>query len=290
MAKVQIFCFLASYVVAFVLELARMLGKSRLHRAVTLGFGLAGFGAHTLYLLNRGGPPLLSSVTDWMLVLAWLLVLFYLFFTLLHKDLALGVFTLPVVILLVASTYLMRDTPPQEMLDALRGLKLLHASFLVFGMGGVAGGFVAGLMYLVQHRRLRTRHAVRDGLTMPSLEKLAQLNRWSVMVAFPLLTLGFATGVFLLLRVNTSERQVTFADPTVIVSGVLWLLLAVVFLFVLTVRTTTGKQVAWLTLCGCGFLLLAVVGLQIISGSHFPKVPSTESRAAIKTITVGRDV
>ena len=70
MAKVQVFCFLASYVVAFVLELARMLGKSRLHRAVTLGFGLAGFGAHTLYLLNRGGPPLLSSVTDWMLVLA----------------------------------------------------------------------------------------------------------------------------------------------------------------------------------------------------------------------------
>lgn len=287
MAKVHVFCFLASYVVAFVLELARMLGKNRLHRAVTLAIGVAGFGAHTLYLLNRGGPPLLSSTTDWLLVLAWLLVLFYLFFTTLHQELALGVFTLPVVIILIASTYLMHETPPQERLDAHRGLAMLHATFLVFGMGGVAGGFVAGMMYLVQHRRLRTRNAVRHGFTMPSLEKLAQLNRWSVMIAFPLLTLGFVTGIMLLLTAQSAERQLTFSDPIVIASGMLWLMLAAVFIRVLTVRTSTGKEVAWLTLCGCGFLLLAVVGLNIISGSHFSKVPADEPRAALTNSQTG---
>ena len=73
---------------------------------------------------------------------------------------------------------------------------------------------------------------------MPSLEKLAQLNRWSVMVAFPLLTLGFATGVFLLVRVQSSERQVTFADPTVICSVVLLLL---------NDRVLKGDGPPWLT-------------------------------------------
>src|SRR5579872_3598706 len=115
MLHVTMFCFLASYLVAFVLELGRLLGRSRFSRFVMIGFGIAGFLAHTLYLLNRSQqthlPPLLASTRDWMLVLAWLLVLFYLFLTLVQNDLALGMFALPVVLLLVASAYFLNDDP-----------------------------------------------------------------------------------------------------------------------------------------------------------------------------------
>ena len=280
MTKVQVFCFLACYCVAFALELARTLGKSRLHRPVILGFGAAGFFAHTYYLFNRFQqtqlPPLLSSMQDWLLVLAWMLVLFYLFLAIVRPDLPLGAFALPVVLLLIASTYLMRQ-PTHDLLDAQRGMKMLHASLLVFGMGCVVAGFVAGLMYLVQHSRLKTRNPKRSGWTMPNLERLAQFNRWSVMLAFPLLTLGFATGVFLVLKVGDPNRHVSFNDPTVIGSGVLWVLLAAVFIRLLRVRSSSGKQVAWLTICGCGFVLLAILGLQIISGSHFPENPAVSA-------------
>src|SRR6188474_3019717 len=110
MAHVTVFCFLASYLVAFVLELSRLLGRSRISRFVMVGFAVAGFIAHTWYLLNRHAqthlPPLLASTHDWMLVLAWVLVLFYLFLTLIlswsQQDLAVGVFALPVVLALVA--------------------------------------------------------------------------------------------------------------------------------------------------------------------------------------------
>src|SRR5882672_11435135 len=105
MLHVTVVCFLASYLVAFALELGRLLGRSRISRFVRLGFALAGFVAHTLYLLNRSQqthlPPLLASTHDWMLVLAWVLALFYLFLTLVQRELALGVFALPVVLLLV---------------------------------------------------------------------------------------------------------------------------------------------------------------------------------------------
>ncbi len=57
------------------------------------------------------------------------------------------------------------------------------------------------------------------------------------------------------------------ADPAVVVSGVVWLILAAIFVRLLKHRGPTGRQVAWLTLCGCGFLLLTLVGLQVVTGN-----------------------
>src|SRR5215471_13993127 len=189
MLHVTVFCFLASYLVAFGLELGRLLGRSRISRFVMVGFGVAGFTAHTLYLLNRSQqthlPPLLASTHDWMLVLAWVLVLVYLFLALVQKELAVGLFALPVVLLLVTSAYFLNHEPNTELNAqiAMRHWGLLHASFLVFGLTAGAAGFLSGLMYLVQHRRLKTRHAEQVGLKMPSLARLAQANRWSVLLA-----------------------------------------------------------------------------------------------------------
>lgn len=293
MSNVTVFCFLASYLVAFLLELSRLLGRSKLSRFVMLGFGFAGFAAHTMYLLARnnqiGLPPLLSSTHDWMLVLAWLLVLFYLFLATLHRDLALGVFLLPVVMALIVATYFMSHEP-NPLLDAQqaqRGWKMLHSTFLVFGMVGMVAGFISGFMYLVQHHRLKTRHAVHTGWEMPSLARLAQANRWSVMIAFPLLTLGFGTGVVLALLSQRPGPRVSFSDPIVIASGVLWLLLAGLFVRLLAHQRPTGKQVAWLTLSASGLLLLTLVGLQIIAGNHVFKIESMHSSRphAVQSVT-----
>ena len=274
MLKVTVVCFLASYIVALLMELSRTLGTNRLSRFVTLGVGLAGFVAQTMYLLARhqqtGLPPLLSSTHDWMLVLAWMLVLFYLFLTAIHPELALGIFILPLVLCLVVATCFMSYTP-NPLLDpdrAQRGWKMLHSVLLVLGTGGMAAGFISACMYLVQHHRLKTRHAVHTGWEMPSLSRLAQANRWSVMIAFPLLTLGFASGVVLALQSRGPGLTLSFSDPIVIGSSVLWLVLASVFMRMLAHRRPTGKQVAWLTFLASGLLLLTLVGLQITAGKH----------------------
>ena len=273
MLRVTIFCFLASYLVAFALELGRLLGRSRASRFVMIGFGLAGFAAHTIYLLNRSQqthlPPLLASTHDWMLVLAWVLALSYLFLALVQKELAIGLFALPIVLVLVASAYFLNPEPNSGMNAevARRHWGMLHASFLVFGLTSAACGFLSGLMYLVQHHRLKTRHAEHTGLKMPSLARLAQANRWSVMLAFLLLTLGFASGVFLAVAPLGGTPTVSLSDRAVVVSGVVWCLWAGLFMWLLTHRAPTGRQVAWLTISGCGFLLLTLVGLQVITGS-----------------------
>ncbi|HTI50461.1 MAG TPA: cytochrome c biogenesis protein CcsA [Planctomycetaceae bacterium] len=279
MAHVTVFCFLASYLVAFLLELSRLLGRSRISRFVMVGFGVAGFAAHTWYLLNRAHqthlPPLLSSTHDWMLVLAWVLVLFYLFITLLlalsRQDLAVGVFALPVVLLLVSSTYLLNQEPNAALTEAAARARwswgILHAALLVFGMTAGAIGLVSGSMYLIQHHRLKTRHAEPTGFRIPSLARLAQANRWSIILTYFLLTLGFASGVYLGISTPGGASMVGYGDPAVVISGLVWLLFGVLFARLWGQRAPGGRQVAWLTIGGCGFLLVTLLGLQILTGS-----------------------
>jgi ABC-type transport system involved in cytochrome c biogenesis permease subunit len=277
LANVTVFCFLASYFVALVLESARLLRGPSVSRMFPLLAGTAGLVAHTAYLIVRSGlsnlPPLLSSTHDWLLVLAWIAIVFYLFLTILDRKLSVGLFTLPLVLILVSVAYLVSSEPnaviasDSEMVEAAdRGWAMLHASLLVFGMAGVLIGLVLGMMYLVQHRRLKHKHAGRQGLMLPSLEKLARLNWWSVILSFPLLTLGMATGVILGLMSRSSPEPVTFNDPIVITSGIVWLVMVVFFVWLLQTHRPVGKQIAWMTIWAFGFLLVTLIGLQILIG------------------------
>lgn len=273
MLNVSVFCFLASYAVALAIEVLRLRLPNRVNRWLALGFAGAGIVAHTWYLLNRFQqtdlPPLLSSTHDWMLVLAWVLVMFYLFLAIVQKELAVGVFALPVVLLLVASTYFLSRESNAAINDTIarREWSLFHAALLVFGMTACAAGLVSGVMYLIQHRRLRTRHAEVSGLHMPSLARLARVNRWSMLLTFFFLTLGFASGVLLLVKPPGGQTTVGFHEPTVIVSGIIWLILAGVFTRLFAHQSPSGRQVAWLTIMGCGFVLFTVLGLQVLTGN-----------------------
>ena len=53
LSHVQIFCFLASYTVALALELSRLWFRSGIRGIVMLGFVVAGWIAHTMFLYNR---------------------------------------------------------------------------------------------------------------------------------------------------------------------------------------------------------------------------------------------
>lgn len=266
LSRIGVSCFLLTYAIVFGLEWLRLIGRSQINRALILIGGCLGFLAHTAYLLFRSNSaPLLSSSHDWLLVLAWLAVLSYLFLVTLDRDLAVGVFLLPVVMILITATYFVSDTANRR-LDSLYGWKMLHAALLVLGMLGVLVGFVLAMMYLVQQRRLKHHQQTPEGFGLPSLEKLARLNRWSVMIAVPLLTLGMGTGVGLGLYAKTSSESIHFFDPVIIGSSVAWLAMFALFVWLMTTRRTTGKQVASLTLWAAGFLLFTLVGLQVATG------------------------
>ncbi|MFO1021267.1 MAG: cytochrome c biogenesis protein CcsA [Planctomycetales bacterium] len=270
MDKIQVFCFLASYSVAFVLELYRFRGKNQVSRLIALAFSLAGLVAHTLYLLARSRqlhlPPLLSSPHDWLLVLSWLAVISYITLTLCDRDLPIGVFLLPIVLACIGASYFVQTQISKPQLDALRGWKMLHASLLVLGMLGVIVGLVLSLMYLFQQNRLKHRRLLTPGMAMPNLERLARLNRAAILISVPLLTFGFATGIGLILFLRGEREASYWTDPLVLGSAVMWVVMVALFTRLLTTNRGQGRQVALLTLWSCGFLLVTLLGLQIVSG------------------------
>jgi len=268
--KVSVGCFFASYFVAFLLECARLIRRTAIGRWVGFGFGLAGFVAQMLYLWVRSRgrenlPPLLSSTHDWLLVLAWIVVLLYLFLTVVDRELAVGLFLLPVVLLFVVSSYFV-SKETNALIEGSRGLAMLHATLLVIGIAGVVASFVLSLMYVVQHRRLKQHHAQQPGVLLPSLARLARWNWWGVVISVPLLTMGLGSGVALGLKSKKAEASLSFADPLVIGHGIVWLVMLSLFMWLLTTRRSTGKQVAALTLWACGFLLVILIGLQVLTG------------------------
>lgn len=286
MPNVGVICFLASYGLALAAELSRLLWRSRISHWVMTALTAAGLTAHTLYLFLRSQqtnlPPLLSSAHDWLLVLAWLAVLVYLFVSLLDRDLATGLIVLPLVVgLVVASLFVTRASQP--LLSPHKGWTMLHVSLLVFGIGGVLLGLVFGLMYLWQHYRLKHRQGAQPGLMLPSLERLERLNRLAILISVPLLTFGMVLGVGLVLvggGESMSERALR--DPIVIGGAICWLLMTGVFVRLLASRGTPGRKVAWLTVWSCGFLLLTTVGTQVLTrvakGRGVHGVPTTSAK------------
>ena len=142
---------------------------------------------------------------------------------------------------------------------------MLHATMWVLGAAGVVVGFVFSVMYLIQHRRLRQKADLHDGLELPSLERLGRLNWWSIIISVPLLTIGMATGVGLSLMANDQVAPVPLTQPNILISALVWVGMMALFVWLLAARRTPGRLVAWRTLWAAGFLLVTLIVLQVVS-------------------------
>ena len=103
-------------------------------------------------------------------------------------------------------------------------------------------------------------------MQLPSLARLARLNWWAVVVSVPLLTFGMAAGVLLGLTTKGVTGPI-FSDPVVIGSGIGWLVMICFFGWLIRSNRPVAKQVALLTVWACGFLVVTIVGLQVIASS-----------------------
>lgn len=259
--RVSLFCFAASYAVALGLELAQLAWPRPVQRLLATAFGCAGLLAHTIYLAVQR-PPLASNYGT-LLLLAWILAVFYIYGSIHYSKLAWGVFVLPIVLGLVGlTTAYPRDTDPQvglvPALDSLRGerfWRFVHGGLLLLAAVGVCIGFVASVMYLVQARRLRVKVPPGTGMKLLSLERLEEMNRRAINLAFPLLTGGVLIGIYLMLQ--PADPVLGWTDPRVLGGAVLWLLFALLLYLRYGVHLR-GRRLAQLTIVAFVLLVFAL--------------------------------
>jgi ABC-type uncharacterized transport system permease subunit len=269
LSRISILCFAGSYAVVLALELTRLLFRSGVRGAIMLGFAGAGLFAHTVYLVYRTvesyqaagsvGSPL-SSKQEWYLIAAWLLAVVYLYLTCYHPRVPFGLFILPLVLGLIAVAAFAADPRPLAREPASMAWGLVHGISILLATVAVMVGFAAGLMFLGQDRRLKTKAPPGPGLRLPSLERLQQINSQTLVIALIMMGLGIASGIVLnLINRGQGERPLVWNDP-VIVSSLLmfgWLMLSS-GIGVVYRPVREGRKVAYLTVVSFVFLAIAL--------------------------------
>lgn len=254
LAHVTVFCFACSYAVALAIETLQLLWPRRIQRLLGIFFGAAGLTAHILFLLFH--PPSLVSQQGSLLLLALVLAVFYLYGAIHHGRLAWAIFVLPVVLALIALAEMdTGGTTPSSWHSVVAALRserfwgLLHGGLLLLAAVGVCVGFVASVMYLLQASRLRAKAIPRRGIRLLSLERLEQMNRRAINLAFPLLTAGVAVGAVLM----RSDQLQGWSDPRIVGSAILWAVFAIL-VYLRYGNRLRGRRAALLTIVA--FVLL----------------------------------
>ena len=278
--QVNVLHFVTSYTLAFAIELLRLeFGRPRRYvhgragHTFLLMLGAVGMAAHTWYLMVRAraadASPL-SSPYDWYLLAAWLLAGIYLSQAVVYRKTAIGLFLLPVVLLLIGiSQFAQRQ--PFSLVRASRFWGNVHGTFLLLGTVAVLVGFSAGAMYLMQSHRLKHKRAFTR-MPLPSLEWLEGLNRWSLRISVFLVAVGFMAGVVLnRIRADGRSAGLPWNDPVVASSAVMvgWLCLAEGFRMAYR-PARQGRKVAYLTVASFVFLVVVLVAMLSGTSSHGP--------------------
>lgn len=186
-------CYLAAIVRTIVSLRARLFRRNRFgFLMVSLGFLL-----QTAFLTLRGhsvGRCPITNLFEVIVFLAWSIALIYIVIGPTYRLSLMGGFTAPLVFLLQAFALI-------APIDAPKGLRVLpntwlefHASISIIAYGAFALACVAGLMYLVQERQLKTHELRSIFYHLPPLPNLFSAMTRLLWFGFVLYTAGLISG------------------------------------------------------------------------------------------------
>ncbi|MEI6714947.1 MAG: cytochrome c biogenesis protein CcsA [Verrucomicrobiota bacterium] len=250
---VSTLCFLFGFAYTMYALGARVYRSSPLNLFVML----AGFGFQMLWLYQRGqvvGRCPLGSLFDVLVFLAWSVVLLYLLTGQSYRLSLLGTFTSPLVFLLQGAALLMPLPGAVANREPIKPWLELHAAVSVVAYGAFALAAMAGAMWLVQERQLKTRRLRSFFYDLPPIHDLAVANRRLVYIGFGLLSVGLLAGM---------SNGVAHIGILRVVSVGVWLLYA--FLCVaLRGASISPRRASWLAIGAFTILLLTVWAVETV--------------------------
>ena len=158
---------------------------------------LGGFLLLTLDLWSRGhaqGSCPINSLFDVLVFVSWSILLIYLVIGPAYHLSLLGAFTSPLVLLVLLFAQLGPVGPAAQGRFDHDPWTELHAALSLVAYGAFGLAAVAGLMYLVQDRQLKSRKAGALLYNLPPITDLGVANARLIRLGFGLLTAGFAAG------------------------------------------------------------------------------------------------
>jgi len=262
-----------SYAVAFATHLLSFLGLVREERHrwafawMRIGFLLGTFYFVAEAIMHGSFLPVVNF-SQASAFFAWSLAFVYLALLVRVQSDSFGLILTPILLIFVVVSCL-SSSSGQEQGSSLAA-PLLSPYFVVhivsafFAYASFTLSFAAGLLYLIQYRELKTRHAGRFYHKLPSLEELERLIHQPLLWGAPLLFAAVGIG-FLWSKVAYGEYWLF--DPKAIASTGIAVVYGVI-LYLRYVSLLRGKQVAVMSLVAFAFVLFSFVGTRFLAGSH----------------------
>lgn len=266
--RLSILCFGGTYTLALLADLARVRWGARASWKLVIGLLALGWAVHGIYLANHGlneGRLPVATMFDSMMMLAWILAAIELYLLVrAGRPSAVGFFLTPLLLAVVVMGGLVapRGAWAPDSGGPARFWGAIHGILLMAGAVSTFVAFAAGLMYVVQSRRLKRKQLSKSGLSLPSLEQSERINRIAITLSFPMLTFGLFIGVMLNYVIGRSATggALSWTDPKLLSAMAMWL----VFAALLHARfrpAMRGRRVMWLTSIAFGFLVFTWVGV-----------------------------
>jgi len=252
---------------------------------ISFGLLFLGFLTHTLtiglWTIQTGYFPV-YNLRESLSFFAWAIIGVYLLIQVRFNIMVLGSFLSPLAaVMMISSSFLPHQIGPVNPL--LQNIWLMiHIVTIFIGNGVFAVAFLAGIMYLIQERQIKSKHLGPLYRRLPSLEVLDALNYNCLILGFPLLTLGMLSGsIFAQYTLGTFWRW----DPKEVWSLITWLLYATL-LHGRLVAGWRGRRSALISIVGFLILIFSFLGVNsLVKGYHsFSafKAPAIEVQESIK--------
>jgi ABC-type transport system involved in cytochrome c biogenesis permease subunit len=286
--RLSVLCFAGTYGLALLAEAARFVVRSTVRWYVAAGLMILGWLVQTAFLANlavKNPRILVSTPFESVMVLSWIVALIGLYLMLRSpKPVAVGIFVLPIVLglVVVAGWFAPRESDWLDWGGTTAFWGTVHGVFLLAGAVFACVAFAAGVMYLVQIRRLKAKRPARTGLALPSLEQSERINRGAITIAFPLLTFGLLIGMILSVTARATSPGVLpahilkWTDPKVVSALSMWLVFAVL-LHARFRPELRGRSVMVLTIVAFAFLVFTWIGVDAL------RLPTAHGATATST-------
>ena len=255
----------AVYLVGLSVSVISFVTRREVFYRLALGAVGLGFGLHTTFLVARGierGQFPITDLPESLAFFAWTVSLCFLISTVRYKIKAFGLFLMPLVAALMLGTVFLKASPVPKLFESY--WIYLHAIciFLAYAMLFIA--FVAGFLYLMQEKELKSKKPATFYRRLPSLLLLDDVFNKFLIGGFTLMTLGLLAGVVWAEQEWVSGWQ---RDPKVLSAIITWFIYLILIYFRLTAGWR-GKRAALLSMAGFVSALFAFLGASFFGGLH----------------------
>jgi ABC-type uncharacterized transport system permease subunit len=165
----------------------------------------AGFAFSSVFLFLRGrivGSCPITNLFEVLVFLSWSIVLIYLLVGPTYRLSLMGAFTAPLVLGLMLLAQMAPLSSPVATLPRNPWVEF-HAALSIIAYGAFGLGAIAGIMYLVQERLLKSHRASNLLFNLPPISDLGAVNGRLLLLGFVLLSIAFGAGIVAGLRVTS---------------------------------------------------------------------------------------